>query len=48
LDPIAAVSSNKAGVGVGAVPTFYWPVKIDFPGVATFEVYAGFTDHKAG
>src|SRR6202020_919462 len=44
LDPAKGVPTNTTGVGVGAVPTFYWPVKIDFPGIATLDVYAGFTD----
>lgn len=43
LDPLSKGASNIAGVGNGTVPTFYWPVKIDFPGVVTFDVYAGFT-----
>lgn len=43
FDPLTRVASNTAGVGNGAVPTFYWPVIIDFPGVISFEVYAGFT-----
>jgi hypothetical protein len=36
-------SSNTAGVGGSMVPTFYWPVKIEFPGVLALDVYAGFT-----
>lgn len=43
LDPLTAPANASAGVGNGAVPTFYWPVKIDFPGIITLDVYAGFT-----
>ncbi len=30
-------------MGNGSVPTFYWPVQIEFPGVITIDIYAGFT-----
>ena len=43
LDPLTQPSSSISGVGNGVVPTFYWPVKIEFPGVVTLDVYAGFT-----
>lgn len=43
LDPLTKLASDTMGVGNGAVPTFYWPVKIEFPNVASFDVYAGFT-----
>jgi hypothetical protein len=43
LDPLTAAASASAGVGNGAVPRFYWPVKIDLPGAVTLDVYAGFT-----
>ena len=43
LDPLTRPSSGTSGVGHGPVPTFYWPVRIEFPGVASLEVYAGFT-----
>lgn len=43
LDPLAGSVSSIVGVGDGAVPSFYWPLKIEFPGVVTFDVYAAFT-----
>jgi hypothetical protein len=43
LDPLTKPASSILGVGNGSVPTFYWPIKIEFPGVTTLDVYAGFT-----
>ena len=25
------------------MPTYYWPIRIEFPGVRALDVYAGFT-----
>lgn len=43
FDPLTKLASSTAGVGNGSVPTFYWPVQIEFPGVITIDIYAGFT-----
>ena len=43
LDPLARPATATSGVGYGFVPSSYWPVRIEFPGVAMLEVYAGFT-----
>jgi hypothetical protein len=43
LDPLTKSASDTAGVGNGSVPTFYWPVKMEFPGVIVLDIYAGFT-----
>jgi hypothetical protein len=43
LDPLTRSASKIAAIGDQTVPTFYWPVKLEFPGVAVLDVYAGFT-----
>ena len=43
LDPLSKRASATSGVGYEFVPTFYWPIRIEFPGVREFDVYAGFT-----
>ena len=48
LNPLARPASEIAGVGSGAVPTFYWTIGIEIPTIATLEIYAGFTSGLDG
>jgi hypothetical protein len=48
LDPLTRAASEIAGVGSGAVPTFYWTIGIEIPTIATLEIYAGFTSGLEG
>lgn len=43
LDPLTKPASATSGVGYQFVSTFYWPIRIEFPGVTALDVYAGFT-----